>query len=70
MDFRFGKKLSGERTFTICGMADSLAPEIVQGKGHGLPADWYALRAPLRFHPKSLNIVISLWFVYITRNKM
>lgn len=22
-------------------MADSLAPEIVQGKGHGLPADWY-----------------------------
>ncbi|KAE9448671.1 hypothetical protein C3L33_19428, partial [Rhododendron williamsianum] len=40
VDFRFGKKLSGERTFTICGMADSLAPEIVQGKGHGLPADW------------------------------
>ncbi|CAL5360529.1 unnamed protein product [Camellia sinensis] len=39
VDFRFGKKLSGERTFTICGMADSLAPEIVQGKGHGLPAD-------------------------------
>ncbi|CAK7337456.1 unnamed protein product [Dovyalis caffra] len=42
VDFRFGKKLSGERTFTICGMADSLAPEIVQGKGHGLPADWLA----------------------------
>ncbi|XP_057966934.1 protein phosphatase 2C and cyclic nucleotide-binding/kinase domain-containing protein isoform X2 [Malania oleifera] len=33
VDFRFGKKLSGERTFTICGLADSLAPEIVQGKG-------------------------------------
>ncbi|KAG6723609.1 hypothetical protein I3843_03G210700 [Carya illinoinensis] len=43
VDFRFGKKLHGERTFTICGMADSLAPEIVQGKGHGLPADWWAL---------------------------
>ncbi|TYI22037.1 hypothetical protein ES332_A06G078100v1 [Gossypium tomentosum] len=40
VDFRFGKKLSSERTFTICGMADSLAPEVVQGKGHGLPADW------------------------------
>ena len=35
MDFRFEKKLSGERTFTICGMADSSASEIVQGKGHG-----------------------------------
>ncbi|KAL6556116.1 hypothetical protein OROGR_005404 [Orobanche gracilis] len=39
VDFRFGKKLSDERTFTICGMADSLAPEIVLGKGHGFPAD-------------------------------
>lgn len=48
VDFRFGKKLSGvssERTFTICGMSDSLAPEIVQGKGHGFAVDWY--NAPL-----------------------
>ncbi|XP_020536383.1 protein phosphatase 2C and cyclic nucleotide-binding/kinase domain-containing protein isoform X2 [Jatropha curcas] len=49
VDFRFGKKLSGERTFTICGMADSLAPEIVQGKGHGLPADWWALGVLIYF---------------------
>lgn len=42
MDFRFAKKLydGSQRTFTICGMADSLAPEIVQGKGHGFAADW------------------------------
>lgn len=44
VDFRFGKKLSGDRTFTICGMANFLAPEIVQGKGHGFPADWYCLQ--------------------------
>jgi len=44
VDFRFGKQLSGERTFTICGMADSLAPEIVLGKGHGFPADWYKIK--------------------------
>ncbi|KAL3532502.1 hypothetical protein ACH5RR_006023 [Cinchona calisaya] len=52
VDFRFGKKLSGEsgeRTFTICGMADSLAPEIVQGKGHGFPADWWALGTLIYF---------------------
>ncbi|WCJ42524.1 Protein phosphatase 2C and cyclic nucleotide-binding/kinase domain-containing protein [Euphorbia peplus] len=49
VDFRFGKKLSGDRAFTICGMADSLSPEIVQGKGHGLPADWWALGVLIYF---------------------
>ncbi|GAA0174693.1 non-receptor serine/threonine protein kinase [Lithospermum erythrorhizon] len=52
VDFRFGKKLSGDtdnRTYTICGMADSLAPEIVQGKGHGFAADWWALGAFIYF---------------------
>ncbi|PIN11682.1 cAMP-dependent protein kinase [Handroanthus impetiginosus] len=52
VDFRFGKKLSGdchERTYTICGMADSLAPEIIQGKGHGFLADWWALGALIYF---------------------
>lgn len=43
IDFRFGEKLAGEKTFTICGVADYLAPEIIQGKGHGLAADWWAL---------------------------
>ncbi|OVA20281.1 Cyclic nucleotide-binding domain [Macleaya cordata] len=49
VDFRFGKKLSTERTFTICGMTDSLAPEIIQGKGHGLAADWWALGVLIYF---------------------
>ncbi|XP_076935695.1 protein phosphatase 2C and cyclic nucleotide-binding/kinase domain-containing protein-like isoform X1 [Bidens hawaiensis] len=49
VDFRFGKKLSSERTFTICGMVDSLAPEIVQAKGHGFAADWWALGVLLYF---------------------
>ncbi|KAK6944938.1 PPM-type phosphatase-like domain, partial [Dillenia turbinata] len=49
VDFRFGKKLFDGRTFTLCGMADSLAPEIVQGKGHGLPVDWWALGVLIYF---------------------
>lgn len=49
VDFRFGKKLSGERAFTICGMTDYLAPEVVQGRGHGFPADWWALGVLIYF---------------------
>lgn len=50
VDFRFSKKmLSSERTFTICGMTDSLAPEIVQGKGHSYAADWWALGVLIYF---------------------
>ncbi|KAF3333162.1 protein phosphatase 2C and cyclic nucleotide-binding/kinase domain-containing protein isoform X1 [Carex littledalei] len=43
VDFRFAKRLEGERTYTICGIADSLSPEIVLGRGHGFGADWWAL---------------------------
>ncbi|KAF0932343.1 hypothetical protein E2562_010290 [Oryza meyeriana var. granulata] len=49
VDFRFAKKLEGERTYTICGIADSLAPEIVLGRGHGFSADWWALGVLIYF---------------------
>lgn len=49
VDFRFGKQLSDERTYTACGMADSLSPEIVLGKGHGLSADWWGLGVLIYF---------------------
>ncbi|MCO5609029.1 hypothetical protein L7F22_063250 [Adiantum nelumboides] len=49
VDFRFAKKLTNERTFTICGMADFLAPEVVKGQGHGFAADWWALGVLIYF---------------------
>jgi len=41
-DFGFAKSVT-EKTFTLCGTSEYLAPEIVQSKGHGKEADWWAL---------------------------
>jgi cGMP-dependent protein kinase len=41
-DFGFAKEVS-DKTFTLCGTPDYLAPEIVTGQGHGKPVDWWTL---------------------------
>lgn len=41
-DFGFAKRIV-DRTWTLCGTPEYLAPELIRSKGHGKGVDWWAL---------------------------
>ena len=43
-DFGFAKRLlPGEKTYTLCGTPEYMAPELFRQSGHGKGVDWWAL---------------------------
>ena len=42
-NFGFAKKIEDQRTYTLCGTPEYMAPEVIQSKGHGKAVDWWAL---------------------------
>lgn len=42
-DFGFAKKITGDKTFTICGTPDYQAPEVIMRRGTTKAADYWGL---------------------------
>ena len=42
-DFGMAKHLKNEKTYTMCGTPEYMAPEVIKGDGYGHARDWWSL---------------------------
>jgi protein kinase A len=42
-DFGFAKHVPDDKTYTLCGTPEYIAPEVLLNQGHGRSVDWWAL---------------------------
>jgi len=42
-DFGFAKQLVNNKTWTLCGTPEYLAPEVIKSKGYGIEVDWWSM---------------------------
>ncbi|KRX58381.1 cAMP-dependent protein kinase catalytic subunit [Trichinella sp. T6] len=45
-DFGMSKQLNNQRTYTICGTWEYIAPEIIKNQGYGTSIDWQVQNVP------------------------
>jgi len=43
VDFGFAKKIPDNKTYTLCGTPEYIAPEVLLNQGHGKGVDWWGL---------------------------
>ena len=69
IDFGFAKRLlsNGSQTYTLCGTADYIAPEVICGSGHSKSVDLWSCGVSRYWHVCLALFVVVLLELALTR---